>query len=228
MQANQPLQCEAYPGLDVLDLDARGRGPNEATHAHRSDGTGYFRCPQPLRCKGGACTANLMPGETCPACGRGNNDDQASAPHPDGARVVLAIPASKDPDAFFDEVNDALNHHEIESYATLQPPEITRRERVSDYLLQALERLTHPMASDDDLDFAKTVVRMARGSSDKDAPATPSSRPDLFFTLVSVENVREAVRNKRDAEKDEDARDYLSVALAHLEDAHHAMQEAGA
>lgn len=53
-------------------------------------------------------------------------------------------------------------------------------------------------------------------------------RPDLFMTLVSVENVREAVRNKCNAEKDEAVRDNLSAALAHLEDAHHFMQEAGA
>jgi hypothetical protein len=30
-------------------------------------------------------------------------------------------------------------------------------------LLAALERLTHPMADDDDLDYAREVIRKARG-----------------------------------------------------------------
>ncbi len=51
-------------------------------------------------------------------------------------------------------------------YDGLPTPEMEANARLiasAPDLLSALERLTHPMADDDDLDYAREVIRKARG-----------------------------------------------------------------
>jgi hypothetical protein len=61
-------------------------------------------------------------------------------------------------DDFFVVVTNQGNH-----YAKTFDPEAAHLIASAPDLLSALERLVHPMADDEDLDYAREVIRKARG-----------------------------------------------------------------
>jgi len=61
-------------------------------------------------------------------------------------------------DDFFVITTNQGNH-----YAKTFDPEAAHLIASAPDLLSALERLAHPMADDDDLDFARAIIRKAKG-----------------------------------------------------------------
>ena len=74
----------------------------------------------------------------------------------------------------------AMNHHA--NAETPEPEKLANARLIAcaPQMLLALERLSHPMADDDDLDYAREVIAKAKGDSNEAQTQTKNIHQPLF------------------------------------------------